>query len=156
MKAFSLNESGQEFIGFRLMIGVFIAFFILVIILSALNYFEGLKTQIVQDAMHSGINSAKSSPNGMVVKKPNLAFKSTVLTQRYFSAISGLPQECIELKGREDGIVYVQNDGRELVIEQDLSDNAYFRFVPRGHEDSLESDCEIYCIVSIGIDPLYE
>jgi hypothetical protein len=159
MTPLNLNEKGQEFIGFRLMIGVIIAFFILVIIMSALSYFEGLKTQIVQDVMHSGINSAKSSPNGMVVKKPNVAFKPAVFTQRYFSVISGLPQECIELQGRDDGIVYVQNNGRELVIEKDLSDNLYFRCVTCTHEDAFNSDCEeceINCFVSIGVDPLFE
>lgn len=154
-----LNEKGQEFVGFRLMIGVFIAFFILIIILGALNYFEGLKTEIVQQAMHSGINSAKSSPNGLVVKKPNVAFKSTVFTKRYFSAISGLPEECIELQGRDDGIVYVRNEGRQLVVEQDLTDNAYFRCVTCDHEDAFNSDCEeceINCLVSLGVDPLFE
>jgi hypothetical protein len=153
MRLLELNEKGQEFIGFRLMIGMIIAFFILVIILSALSYFEGLKTQIVQDAMYSGINSAKSSPNGQIVKKAAVAFKATIFTQRYFSAISGLPQDCIELRGRDDGIVFVRNQGKELVIEQDLTENAYFQCF--SGDDALEG-CSISCLVSFGVDPLYE
>ena len=159
MKNPVLNEKGQEFIGFRLMIGMFIAFFILVIILASLSYFEGLKVQIVSDAMHSGINSAKSSPNGKVIRKPEIAFKSTVFTKRYFSAISGVSEDCIELIGREDDIIFVAQEGKHLVVGQDLTENAYFRCVTCGHEEAFNSDCEeceVNCWVSIGVDPLYD
>lgn len=153
----ALNKRGQAFAGYRLIIGAILAFFILLIILGAITYFENIRTQITFEALTSGLNSAKASPDGSIVKKANVYFSQSIYTKRFFSQRTGLSKECFKLLARDDPIVFIR-DERQLVIEQMIIENVFFRCVTCDHPDASEwfdtdcEECEINCWVSVGRD----
>ena len=80
---FSLETRAQSGAVFRLMIDGIVGLAILLIIISALSYFQALRVQAANEKFFSLVESATNSPNGKVFVEKNLLF-----TQGGFNAIS--------------------------------------------------------------------
>ena len=74
-----LNEKGQAFEAYRVLIAMVISLAILVIILSAVSYFDELRKKVSTDTVYSSWKSAVDSPNGKVVEARNLYFTKDML-----------------------------------------------------------------------------
>ena len=147
-----LNQKGQAFAGYRLIISAFIAFFILLIIIGAINYFESLRTRTTHESLYTGLNAAKEAPNGLSVKKSNVFFSSgSAYTKYFFSAQSGLPEDCIELMAFETQAIDV-SPGGALTFNNAITVNVYFRCFLKNIAEAqgIYNDCDIYCQVSLG------
>ena len=62
-----MNNNGQGFDVFRLLIGAIIGLAILVIIISIINYVENVKYGVSQREFYNGLVNATHTPNGEVV-----------------------------------------------------------------------------------------
>ncbi|MDO8627867.1 MAG: hypothetical protein Q7K42_05350 [Candidatus Diapherotrites archaeon] len=148
-----LNSRGQEFESFELMIGMIIAFFILLIILGAITYFDGLKSNISQETMVESFKAAYNSPNADVILRRDLIIKQGAYSRNLFSNATGLPNECIQFVFPEFySVLSLSDSGNTLFVDGDLTENVYFQCVNQSNDKSLQG-CEISCYVSLGHDP---
>ncbi len=145
------NEKGIETIGFEIIVGVTIAFFILLIVLGAINYFEGLRYQVSSQLFVDGLKAAINSPNGKIVEKSNIGLKAGKYSTRFLSLQTGLQEKCLRFKPASSKNVEVSSDSSLVELKQDFTSKVYYRCFTKGFEDSFEPfDCEISCYISIG------
>jgi len=138
------SQKGQYFAPYRLVIGAAIGSMILLIILGVVSYFEGLKETLAYETIVSGIKSAVASPNGMVVKKPNVFIKSSTFSKKFFAEVSGLEKDCIILQAPESGVVYLKEQPLEMiVVEKGVAINLYFKCCMQ-----TNAECEMKCWIS--------
>ena len=154
------NQKGQAFASYRLIIGAFIAFFILLIILGAINYFETIKTRTTHESLRSGLNAAKETPDGSVVKKKNVYFSAgSAYTRHFFSTQSGIPVECLEIIADESPMITLT--GNSIKFEHANTLDIFFRcFLLKADIPgtvSIPGDCtpdisDMFCQVAIGVE----
>ena len=157
MKFNRINQKGQAFAGYRLIIGALIAFFILLIILGAINYFESIKTRTTHDSLRSGLNAAKETPDGSIIKKKAVYFSAgSAYTKQFFSIQSGVPAACLQLIADKPTVKVTENS---ISFEQALTIDVFFRCVLLGSEMEamlpfVTNECrdvsDLYCQISVG------
>ena len=143
---FMFSQKGQYFAPYRLVLGAAIGSMILLIILGVVSYFESLKETLTYETIVSGIKSAVASPNGMVVKKPNVFIKSSTFSKRFFAEVAGVEEECIILQAPDSGVVHlIENAIQAIVVEKGVAINLYFKCCMQTNGDE---DCEMECWIS--------
>jgi len=93
-----VNQKGQEFEVFNLLIGAVLALAILVIIVSIINYFEGIKVDSSRQAIEQKVKNAAQSPDGSVfVVREVVVPEHQSFSSKYFAEeVLNLNEECIE------------------------------------------------------------
>ncbi len=154
-KKLKLNQHGQAFEAYRLLIAMVIALAVLIIILSAISYFDELRKRVSQDTLYSSFKSAIDSPNGKIVKTTNLVFPSgSRYTRTQFARPNNLEEECIQLDASKDtGFELHDEDASApyVNVAQSIQGSAYFQcrtdnfIIPPGPDT-----CFVYCLISFG------
>lgn len=150
-----LNEKGQSFEAYRVLIAVVIATVTLMIILGVIQYFDTLRHEVSMDSMNASWKSAVDSPNGKIVRVSDLSFtKDTVFSRIQFSKPVTLEPECIAFDAErgagfslmdddpDNPYVFVSGNVLGSVFIQCNSEN----FI--GASDS--ASCYAYCLISFG------
>ena len=150
-----LNQKGQAFEAYRLLIAMVIALAVLVIILSAVAYFDDLRRKVSQDTLYSSFKSAVDSPNSKVVKATSLAFVSgSTYSRTQFARQTSLEDECIQLDGdKSSGFDLDDSDPLHpfIRVASSIQGSMYFQcdtsnfIIPPGPDS-----CFVYCIISFG------
>jgi len=150
-----LDQKGQAFEAYRLLIAMVIALAVLVIILSAITYFDDLRKRVSRDTLYSSFQSAVDSPNGKVVQASDLAFtKDTTYSRVQFAKQMGLQPECIQLDAEKDSGFVLNDDNPDapfVAVNSTIQGNVYMQchtdnvILPRGPDT-----CFAYCIISFG------
>lgn len=151
----ALNQKGQAFEAYRLLIAMVIALAVLVIILSAVAYFDDLRKRVSRDTLYSAFQSAVDSPNGKVVQASDLAFtKDTTYSRVQFAKQMGLDPACIQLDADKDAGFELNDDNPDTPFVRVLSSvqgSVYMQchtqnvIIPPGPDS-----CFVYCILSFG------
>ncbi|PIN85353.1 MAG: hypothetical protein COV47_02570 [Candidatus Diapherotrites archaeon CG11_big_fil_rev_8_21_14_0_20_37_9] len=95
-KLLSLGQKGQAFDAYHLLIGAILGFSVLLIIVSSINYFEGLRMQVSQERFFTGLNNAVDQPNGEILLIDDLIFQAdTSYTSRALERATGLEEGCL-------------------------------------------------------------
>ena len=90
------SERAQEFEPFRMLIAAVFALAVLVIIIGAVNYFEGLRLDVSKQRFLDGLNNAVKQPNRRPLQMSGIQVQaSTKRTSLEISKIVNLPEECI-------------------------------------------------------------
>jgi len=149
------EESAQAEAVFRLMIDSVIGLAILLVILSALSYFQGQVVVQSKADFISLVKNAVNSPTGIIMKSGELSFPdkfsvSTINLENW----TNLSRYCFELKSR--GSIFTNGDQTRTEFSQALKTVVYVscesmftcnpRIVP-----TRESECCEHCIVSFGL-----
>lgn len=155
MKKFKMNEKGQAFEAYRLLIAMVIALAVLVIILSAVAYFDDLRRKVSQDTLYSSFKSAVDSPNGKVVQASGLAFTAgTTYSRVQFARQASLEDECIQLDAGDDYGFRLNEDNPDtpyVKVDSTLQGSVFFTcatdnfIIPPGPDT-----CFVYCLISFG------
>lgn len=144
----SVNESGQGFSVFRLLIGAIMGLMILLIILGITNYFEQMRLNLGVQKVNQSFLTAANKHNGTVIKLENVELPAgTEFSSLSFSNGSGVEKNCIRITGMETpDIVYssIASGGYSVKIGHYAMLSIYFRC-----ETSATADCEVYCTVSL-------
>ncbi|HLC36769.1 MAG TPA: hypothetical protein VJK05_04150 [archaeon] len=142
-----MNSKGQEFAGYKMMIGAIIALFVLIIIVSAVSYFDELRTTISSNLILDGVKAAYKSPNGDVIKKTNVTFKEGSYSKRFFGASIELDEQCIELKAARISGIELSSNESAVIVKANLVNDFYAKCL-QGAE--CKSSCKTCCTFSIG------
>lgn len=154
-KFIAMNQRGQAFEAYRLLIAMVIALAVLVIILSAVAYFDDLRRKVSQDTLYASFKSAVDSPNGKVVQASGLAFtKDTSYSRTQFARQSNLDEACIQLDAENDfGFLLNENtpDKPFVRVTSTIQGSVFFQcqtsnfIIPPGPDN-----CFVYCLISFG------
>ena len=144
-----MNKKGQAFAIYKLLIGAIIALLILIIIIGAINYLEGLKFDISRQRFVTGLKQAVKQPNKDVLKIENVIFKkgdfySTVSLGREMMLNEEWGKECIELDAADTTAFDLESD--KITIREEIITTVYIQC----RTTDCAYDCEICCIVSFG------
>lgn len=142
MKGFS--QSGQAFEPFNLLIGAVFALTVLVIIVSAVNYFENEKLRISEQRFYDGLATAVKSPNGETLVIEGIQFpRDGAFSAKSLGQSMGLGDGCIELA--DSGAAGFELDGSTIRVKEAVKADVFAKCFTGG-------SCEIDCRISFGKD----
>jgi hypothetical protein len=140
-----MNSQGQEFTVFNLLVQAVIGLFILVMIISAINYFEEQKFAISKDRFDENLVFASQQPNGDVLLIEAIAFNKTTITKKYVSLRTGIDEDCIEFEAKQSSAIDLKNSSGFISFTDSLVLDVYIQC----NSDGCGSQ-GISCIVSFG------
>jgi hypothetical protein len=145
------ERSAQSGAVFRLMVDAIIGLVILMMIISALNYFNGLRIEVSKAEFAALIKSAVSAPNGKVVPSGSLIFsQGEMYDATTLSAMTGYSATAFtfqtNLGSAEIG------SGNHITFTQPVECKVYARCIATGAKCTEgDTECsEIECLVSFG------
>lgn len=155
MKTQSIGERGQAFEAYRVLIAMIIALAVLLIILSAVAYFDELRKKVSTDTVYSSFKSAVDSPNGRVVEARNLYFtQDTRFNRRQFAVQVGLDDECLMLDAEKTaGYELVDSDPEHPYVQSlsNLVGVVYFQCQTDNFVNApADATCYAFCLLSFG------
>lgn len=137
------GQQGQAFEPFNLLIGAIMALMMLVIIISAINYFEEKRLEISRQKLDDGLMNAVRQPNGKpLMINGVLLQQNTSIAAKAIAVKTGLKPECIAFEIGEAALITEDASGLLNVKERILVD------VIATCTANDPSDCEIGCTLS--------
>jgi len=152
---FPIGNKGQ-FEPFKLLIGAVTALLILTIIVSTINYFQGLEVDISTERFYSAVRNAASQPNGSLLVANNIILTGgSSIASRGIAQEVGLPDACIFLQAGSPRQFIVDPAGRNIqVIERTQTDVYVQCYSNTSPESPNPSECQVSCKVSLGSKPM--
>lgn len=139
-----LNESGQGFSVFRLLISAIMGLMILLIILGVYNYFEKIRIDLGYQTIVNGFENAVNKHDGTVILVDSAELPAgTEISSFSLSQGTGLDKDCIKITGQNSDVFSIASDNRLATMNHYAKLNIYIRC-----ETNIEG-CEIYCTVSL-------
>jgi len=139
---------------FRLLIAAVMSFAILVIILGAVNYFDGLKVQVSRERIFHGFENALGAITTTgeldkgLKKEENLAIPPRTISTAEFAKKFSMQEECISMQVLSRSPFKLLPNEKAVVVEQDSVTDIYFLCV----YDPADV-CEEHCYISFGVPP---
>ena len=140
---------------FRLLIAVLMSFTILIIIFSALSYFEGLKVQVSMERLEKGFDSAwgaittPDKPDKGITREKNLTIPAGTISSEWFAIKYNLNYECIELQVPGNSPFELSANGYAVKVKSEAVTTVYFLCI----YDKDDALCKERCYVSFGLEP---
>jgi hypothetical protein len=149
-----MNQSGQAFEAYRVLIAMVIALAVLLIILSAVTYFDKLREKVSLDTLYSSWKSAVDSPNGKVILARELFFpKGTVFNRRQFAVQVNLEETCVVLDGEKSAGFALDDSDIEhprVTAVNSVVGNVYMQCETTNDTIPGFGNCYAYCLLSFG------
>ncbi|MFH1587761.1 MAG: hypothetical protein ABIA76_00290 [Candidatus Diapherotrites archaeon] len=141
-----MNSKGQAGPVFELLVQAVIGLFILVIVVSAISYFENQRYAISGQRFNEKILTAANQPNGDVLVVEGIAFNSGSMSSKFVSLKTGISAECIDFEAKDNALIEVSSDGKTVSFEKSMDLDVFIKCCPTA-EDCFQS---IECTVSFG------
>ncbi|MBI2530450.1 MAG: hypothetical protein HYW05_04890 [Candidatus Diapherotrites archaeon] len=146
----NLNQKGQAFAVYRLLIGAILAIMIMYFISGIYLYFEEQKAIVSERGLQSAIRNAVSSPNGDVIAAENLTFRpGTVYSKGAFAHIAAIPESCIELS-QTRSVSAVEASEDEISIRKQIMLDVYVKCSLELCADDENPSDDVKCEISFG------
>jgi hypothetical protein len=149
----TLNQRGVEFAPYRLLIASIMGLLILVIILSAIRYFESVEISVSIRQLVSGFDAAlenlSDASDPKIIEK-ELRFPRMSIAAKYFEdRAHGMHSEkvCVELQAARKEGLQLSGGGRALDITKKLHIRVFFTCVRSSGE------CTVNCYIAFGKRP---
>lgn len=145
-----MNQQGQEFSGFRLLIEAILVLMILAIIISILGWVEGQRYGISEKRLFEGFDKAVNSPNGRTVVENDITLrKDSYYTSGSFAERApSIPRECISFEALPLASLELSSNNGRITIKENLQLDMFYKCQRLSSECS--SDCETCCKISFG------
>ena len=163
-----LNQKGQEFEVFNLLIGAILALAILVIIISIINYLEDIKIDSSMESIEQKLKNASQSPDGSVfVSQEIIIPKDFSFNSKQISRILNINEECVEFdfpqnakwaeypNSPEKNIIFFPRRIQTAfyVVCQHLDDGRLYHSSYSQMQCPQESCNEFCCLLAFGVNP---
>tara|TARA_Y100000310_G_scaffold131592_1_gene130770 strand:+ start:633 stop:1061 length:429 start_codon:yes stop_codon:yes gene_type:complete len=140
-----MDSKAQAFAPFRMLIGAVMAMLILVIIIGAIDYFDGLEITVSRQRFYDGLNNAINQPNETILQVEDAKFsEGTTFSTLGLSKISGLESECLEFVDTDSPTFLVEDD--LLTIREKVLTDVFIKC------ETENGSCVIFCELSFGAD----
>ncbi|MAG22347.1 MAG: hypothetical protein CL943_03540 [Candidatus Diapherotrites archaeon] len=141
-----MNQSGQEFSGFRLLIDAILVLMILVIIIGILGWVDSLRFQISEKRLYEGFNKSLNSPDGKTVVEKDITMRSGTTYLVGAFAGPGVDRDCIRFRALNLTAWKLSSNKKQLDIETDIVIDVFYQCTRQFDEGA----CEILCEISFG------
>ncbi len=143
-----MDERGQAFAVFKLLIGSILAMMILIIIFGAITYLDQIKIDISKERFYAALIDATNQPNGQILIVSDIYLDSTRYSRNALGAKMGIEGECIELDSIENEIFMLRSESVEITRRQ-LTD-VYIVCEPVDDSDfgNYPDSCGFGCFIS--------
>ncbi|MFH1587118.1 MAG: hypothetical protein ABID38_04635 [Candidatus Diapherotrites archaeon] len=143
-----MDERGQAFAVFKLLIGAILAMMILIIILGAISYLDQLKIDISKERFYAALIDATNQPNGQILIVSDIYFDNTSYSRSALGAKMGIDGDCLELDSIENEIFVLHSESVEIT-RRHLTD-VYMVCEPVDDSDfgSYPDECGFGCFIS--------
>ena len=138
-----LNQRGQAFEAYKLLIGAILALLILLIILGAIQQLRGLEDKISHNKLVQAAQSARKQPNGQVLKVEDIVLKEGGYTNESFAEKMNLDPTCISLDSY--GHAFAGSPPESVLVNYRVLASVFFRC-----EVANTQDCEVECEIKFG------
>lgn len=138
-----LNNRGQAYDAFELLIGAILALLILVIILGSVQQLRGLEDKISYDKLIQAAQSARKQPNNQTLKVEDIILQTGGYSQASFAEKMNLLPECITVDS--DGPVFESNAPVSVVVRQRILASVFLRC-----NVATTPACEVECEIKFG------
>jgi hypothetical protein len=144
-----MNEKGQAFTLYKMLISVIFVFLVLVIIITSISYFENLRLDVSKQRVFKAMEQAVKQPNGDVLKVEKVSLGAgTIFTARLLGDVSGADAECLTFDAIAHPAINLRSTS--VATEEALSVPVYIRCTAERSECYL--GCEVCCTFSVGKD----
>lgn len=140
-----MNQKGQAFAGYRLLIGAILGLMILVIIVAGITAVEQIKYEISNQRLFSMAQTAPKNPSTDVLIVENLSLKEgTAFSKETFSEQMGIPGDCITFDVAP--LPSINHSGKVIVFEKTVEIDVYFvcETVSPLCDGTSDVECTIY------------
>ncbi len=162
-----VNQKGQSFEVFNLLIGAILALAILVIIISIINYLEEIKVDSSLEAIEQKLKNASQSPDGRIFVSNEVVIpKDYSFNSKQVSKILNISEECVEFDFPQNAkwAVYPNSPERNLVFFPKRIETNFYVVCQSSDERLYHSDfslmqcpadscVEFCCLLSFGVNP---
>ncbi len=140
----AFGARGQAFDTYRLLLGAIMGLLVLLIILGAVSYFEGLRVDVSRQRFFDGLKNAANQPNGDTLELGGIYFlKDSRFSSKTLARNIGLAEECVAFS---DNGAPGFTIGPELAkVDEQLVASVFVRC-----ETNYSGACEIGCEISFG------
>jgi hypothetical protein len=150
-----MNQKGQSFEAYRVLIAAVIAIAVLVIIMGVIQYFDTLRNKVSLDTINASWKSAVDSPNGKIIRVSDLSFTiDTVFSRPQFSKQVNLEPECIAFDAERAAGYYLVDDDPEkphVKVVSNVLGNVFMQCDSENFIGTSDSAaCYAYCLISFG------
>jgi len=103
-----MGSKGQSFAPFEMFVGAILALTLLMIIISAINYFDDKRIEVGRQKLEIGLTNAVAQANGTPLKVKEIMLKrGSVLAGKDVANIMGISQDCVDFGiGKASGLAY--------------------------------------------------
>ncbi|MFH1751629.1 MAG: hypothetical protein ABH821_01675 [archaeon] len=144
-----LNERGQVFAVYRLLIGSILAIAILSIILGALGYFESQKVDIGVRRIYDGVKQASQAPDlgsgndsDAVLVLDDVIISEGGFTSRSLAQYAKLGDTCVTFGAVDFASIELESDG--IFFNESISIDVYIKCALK------DTACPVECWVNFG------
>jgi len=144
-----MNEAGQEFSGFRLLIEAAMVVLILVIIFSILSHLDNIRRDVSEKRLYEGFEKAAAAPDGSVIFEKGLVLGEGkgYSTRAFAKRVTDIEAECIEIRAGKSSAFSLEESSRIMVNSQVTADVYY-----KCNRTYDGADCHVLCTISFGED----
>ncbi len=136
------EDAAQVFEPFKLLVAAVMALTILVIIIGAINYFEGLRLEISKERFFDGLFNAVKQPNGDYLVISEVQFnRGDSFSSSGIAKALNLPADCVSFKAHDS--VAISSSPDLVVFNESVMSNVYVSC-----DEGTTTDCEISCLIS--------
>ncbi len=140
---------------FRLLIAALMAMVVLVLIMSAIEYFQEMKIQVSLERLEKGFDSAwgaittPGEPGKGLKVEEGLTLPATTIGSESFARRFNLDYTCIEMQSIARSSIEESPNGYSVKVKQKTTTDVYFLCV----YDELNTHCKEKCYISFGKKP---
>ncbi len=142
-----MNQSGQGFSGFRLLIDAILVLMILVIIIGIIGWIDGMKVAISQEKFEAGFDKAINAPTGQTIIEKNISFLGDSVFKTSAFAKAGVGPDCISFDALDIEAIEISSNKRFVEIKSALNLDVFYKC-----ERQYDEECEMLCEISLGKD----
>ena len=148
---FSTETRAQSGAVFRLMIDGIIGMAILLIILSAMSYFNALRISASNEKFYSLVSSATNSPTGKVFEEKGLIFNPGGFSGVSIRNKTNIYEGCFEFQSNLVS-TKINTDKTQIEFTNPIEANIYVQCSSLGQSCAYDAEkcCEMKCIISFG------
>ncbi len=147
---FSTENRAQSGAVFRLMVDGIISLAILLIVLSALSYFQALKISASNEKFYSLVVSATNAPNGKVFVEKSLVFNPGGFSSISIRNKTNIFEECFEFQSNLVS-AKVSDTKMQITFTSPIEADVYAQCKSNRTDCGGDPECcEIKCFISFG------
>ncbi len=144
-----MNQKGQEFSAFRLLIDAILVLLILVIIIGILGWVTSLRFQISEKRLYDGFDKAVNSPDGKTVVEKNIMLRKGSIYGAGAFEKPGVPKKCIKFQRLDLAALQLLGE-QHIEIREDIQLDMYYSCIRNLEGRECSEECDLCCKISFG------